>query len=115
MQRFGCTLEGIVKRSDAMPQIKKSELRAGDLLYIRTHNSTYAIRVISDHVYEVTGGWFDRRGISPVRVGIAGCTWGGSAIKVDVVAACGLRLEFANRLTTSPIRTIFHLPHHLGN
>jgi hypothetical protein len=42
-----------------------------------------------------------------MQLGIAGCTWGGSAIKIDIVAACGLCLEFTNRLTTSPIQKIF--------
>jgi hypothetical protein len=41
---------------------------------------------------------------------IPGCTWGGSAIKVDIVAAFGLMLEFGNRLTTSPIQEVFVLP-----
>jgi hypothetical protein len=35
---------------------------------------------------------------------INGCTWGGSIIQTGVLAACGLRLEFANRVVTSPIR-----------
>ena len=35
-----------------------------------------------------------------------GCTWGGTAIKRDLVAARGLRLEFGNRVVTSPIREV---------
>ena len=35
---------------------------------------------------------------------INGCTWGGSAIMIDIVAACGLHLEFGNRVVTSKIR-----------
>ena len=37
---------------------------------------------------------------------IAGCTWGGTVIKCDIVAARGLRLEFGNRVVTSPIREV---------
>jgi hypothetical protein len=37
---------------------------------------------------------------------ISGCTWGGTAIKRDLVAARGLRLEFGNRVVTSPIREV---------
>ena len=44
--------------------------------------------------------------MSPVRLSIAGCTWGGSVIKNDIVAACGLHLEFGNRLLTSRIRDV---------
>jgi len=44
--------------------------------------------------------------MSPVTTSIAGCTWGGSSIKVNIVAACGLCLEFGNRLITSPIQRI---------
>jgi hypothetical protein len=57
-------------------------------------------------VYWVSGGWFDRQRISPQRIGINGCTWGGSAIKRDIVAAAGLRLEFANSVLTTWIRQV---------
>ncbi len=33
-------------------------------------------------------------------------TWGGSAIKQDIIAAPGLRLEFGNRVLTTPIRHV---------
>jgi hypothetical protein len=61
--------------------------------------------------FAVSGGWFDRHSSSPVRTRINGCTWGGTAIKVDIIAACGLCLEFGNRVVTSSIRSIFILPH----
>ncbi|MGH9367493.1 MAG: hypothetical protein ACRD3M_07445, partial [Thermoanaerobaculia bacterium] len=54
----------------------------------------------------VRGGWFDRQKLSPVTTSIAGCTWGGSAIKNDIVAACRLHLEFGNRVLTSRIREV---------
>lgn len=46
-----------------------------------------------------------------MKTKILGCTWGGSIIKADVVAACGLHVEFANRVVTSPDRKIFVLPY----
>ena len=52
------------------------------------------------------GGWFDNEGLSPFKTTINGCTWGGRAIKVDVVAACGLHLEFGNQLITSRIQKV---------
>jgi len=41
-----------------------------------------------------------------MKTTIAGCTWGGSAIKEDIVAACGLHLEFGKRVVTSTIQKV---------
>jgi hypothetical protein len=41
-----------------------------------------------------------------MKVAIIGCTWGGSIIKVDTLAACGLRMEFGNRVITTTIRRV---------
>ena len=57
-------------------------------------------------IRSVSGGWFDHEGLSPFKTSINGCTWGGRAIKVDVVAACGLFLEFGNQLITSRIQKV---------
>jgi hypothetical protein len=105
--RPGYSLSGFVERSVMLPQLLKSDLRVGDHVFVKTHNSLYVIRVAGNGSYLVSGGWFDRKGLSPMKTTIAGCTWGGSIIKVDVVAACGLCLEFGNRLTTSAIRKVF--------
>ena len=48
--------------------------------------------------------------MSPIKTTIKGCTWGGSIIKTDIVAACGLNLEFGNRLLTSAIQKIIVFP-----
>jgi len=55
------------------------------------------------------------RTLSSAQLRISGCTWGGSAIKIDLIAACGLRIEFGNRLITSPIQKIFVLPQCMQN
>ena len=110
IRRVGISLASIVSIRDALPRVKKSDLRPGDHVCVKTRNSRYEIRVLGDGKYAVSGGWFDRKGASPAIMTIAGCTWGGSAILVDVVAACGLSLEFGNRLITSPIQKIFVLP-----
>src|SRR3990172_6790353 len=98
------SLNAMVKASERLKAVHKSALSVGDWVFVKTCNSVYTIRVDSPGVYYVSGGWFDRRGLSPVRTTIPGCTWGGSVIKVDIVAASGLMLEFGNRLITSPIR-----------
>jgi hypothetical protein len=108
--RIGYALSDIVKDSQQLRQIRKTELASGDHLFVKTRNSVYDIRVLGSGMYSVSGGWFDKKGLSPMKLGIAGCTWGGSAIKVDIVAACGLRLEFQNRLVTSTIQKIIVLP-----
>jgi len=107
----GCTLSALVEQSQRLQQIRKGELRVGDRLLVVTCNSVYFVRAMEGDLYLVSGGWFDRKGVSPMKVTIRGCTWGGSAIKLDIVAACGLRLEFGNRVITSPIRKVFVLPY----
>ena len=111
MNTFGYKLSTLVERSQQMQQIRKADLSFGDRVFIKTRNSVYSIRVLENDYCIVSGGWFDRKGLSPVKTRINGCTWGGSAIKMDVVAACGLCLEFGNRVVTTSIRRIFVLPH----
>lgn len=111
MSDFAYNLSVLVNQSQQLPQVHKADLRIGDQLLIKTRNSVYSVRVVDSGVYLVSGGWFDRKGLSPMKTTISGCTWGGSVIKVDIVAACGLRLEFGNRLITSTIRRIVLLPY----
>ena len=96
----------MVDQVGIIEQVRKSDLRQGDQLLVATENSVYSVCVHEDSTYSVSGGWFDSQGLSPVRTSIAGCTWGGSVIKQDIVAACGLRLEFGNRVVTTRIREV---------
>jgi hypothetical protein len=105
------TLDSEVRSSNQLRQIRKDDLHPGDWVYVKTIQSMYRIKVKGNGRYEVSGGWFERKGLQHSEIGIAGCTWGGSAIKIDIVAACGLRLEFANRLITSPIQKVFLFRH----
>jgi len=108
---YAATLSALVKHSQCLRQICRAELRSGDRLLVVTCNSVYSIKAAEGGFYFVSGGWFDKHGVSPMKTTITGCTWGGSAVKVDIVAACGLRLEFGNRVITSPIRKVFVLPY----
>jgi hypothetical protein len=110
MPHQGYTLSAFVDHSQCLQQIRKGEIHVGDRLLVVTCNSIYSIHAVEDGLYLVSGGWFDRKGVSPMVVTIRGCTWGGSAIKQDVVVACGLCLEFGNRVITSRIRKVFVLP-----
>lgn len=100
------TLDTLVEHSRSLEEVRKQDLHSGDRVLVRTRNSLYTIWVLDEGVYWVSGGWFDRQGLSPHRVRINGCTWGGSVIKRDILAACGLFLEFGNRVLTSRIRQV---------
>ncbi|MEP6994067.1 MAG: hypothetical protein ABI968_06045 [Acidobacteriota bacterium] len=102
----GRTVNAMVEQVGFIEHVRKADLRRGDQLLVATENSIYSICVLEDATYSISGGWFDTQGISPVRTSIAGCTWGGTAIKQDIVAACGLRLEFGNRVVTTRIREV---------
>lgn len=100
------TLDAIVKHTEGLNAVCKDDLEFGDMVVVTTANSTYSIYALDDGFYTVSGGWFDHRDLSPMKTTIAGCTWGGSVIKSDIVAACGLHLEFGNRVVTSRIKKI---------
>jgi hypothetical protein len=100
------TLEAIVTRAEALNAVPKSDLEFGALVLVTTAHSTYSIYALEGGRYSVSGGWFDRYGLSPMETEIMGCTWGGSVIKVDIMAACGLHLEFGNGVVTSAIRKL---------
>lgn len=109
--RMGSSLASIVRSADHLQEVRKSSLAFGDWILVKTLGSLYMIRVLGGGLYEVSGGWFEKERLSPARLRISGCTWGGSAIKNDLIAARGLRIEFGNRLTTSPVQKIFVVPH----
>jgi hypothetical protein len=97
------TLDAIVNHTERLDAVYKTDLELGDQLLVTTRNSVYSIHVLQEGFYSVSGGWFDNRGLSPLKVEITGCTWGGRAVKLDIVAACGLHLEFGNQVVTSRI------------
>jgi hypothetical protein len=97
------TLGAIVGHVERLEAVRKADLELGDQVLVTTKNSTYCIHVLQRDLYSVSGGWFDRHGVSPLSVEINGCTWGGRAIKWDIIAARGLHLEFGNQVVTSRI------------
>lgn len=105
-----CSLENLVHSACQLQEVLKKDLSQGDWVLVRTLRSVYSIKVLGGGYYSVSGGYFDSRGDSPVRTTISGCTWGGSIIKVDVIAACGLCIEFGNRVITSIIQSAVILP-----
>ncbi len=102
-------LSDIVERIQQMREVRKVDLEFGDLVIINTMNSIYSIYVLNTGCYIVSGGWFDRMMLSPIKISAAGCTWGGSIIKTNILAACGMCLEFADgfgRVVTSAIQQV---------
>ena len=108
--KIGQSLEYILNTTDRLKQLHKKDVRFGDLVVVKTRNSEYHLRVLEDGYFQVSGGWFVQKGFSSSKVRITGCTWGGSLVKADIIAACGLCLEFGNRLITSPIREFYVTP-----
>ncbi len=106
MRRLEHTLGDILDQVDQLEVVPKEGLYFGEWIRVTTLDATYSIHVLEGGFYAVSGGWFDRHNLSPCKTTINGCTWGGSAIKVDIVAALGLRLEFGNRLLSSPIQQV---------
>jgi len=102
----GRSLAALAARVERLSAITRKALCPGDWIVVATRNSVYSMCLLEDGTYSVAGGWFDRTGVSPQRVGIAGCTFGGRAIHSDVVAAPGLFLEFDNQVTTTRIREV---------
>lgn len=103
---FGHSLEKIIEGTNHLKKVNKSDLKFGDLVIITTKNSVYTVYILDNDLYLVSGGYFDRKGLSPLKTTINGCTWGGSIIKVDLLAACGLRIEFGNRVVTTTIQRV---------
>lgn len=115
MNGFGYSLEEIIESAIHLKQVRKEGLQFGDIVIITTRNSVYSVRVLDNNHYHVSGGWFDKKGLSPMKTTITGCTWGGSIIKLDIVAACGLCLEFGNRVVTTAIRKVCVVPYSSQN
>ena len=104
--RAGVSLNQISDEISKIQGIKKSEVEFGDLVLVYTKNSLYYVCILDHDVNLVFGGWFDRNNLSPQIVSIHGCSWGSSIIHTNIFAACGLHIEFSNRVITSPIKKI---------
>ena len=100
------TLDRLAARAQEVDSVRRGHLDWGDWLLVTTRNSTYTLCVLDDHTYTVSGGWFAQQGDLPVKIGVNGCTWGGTAIQQDVLAARGRFLEFGNRVVTTRIESI---------
>ncbi|MBN1349581.1 hypothetical protein JXJ21_09240 [candidate division KSB1 bacterium] len=90
-------------------EIKFHDLIRNEFLSISTENSVYLLEVLAENDFIVRGGWFDKHGLSPCRVGIEGTTWGVGDVFTDIAAAAGMRIKFKNGIITSPIKSVERL------
>lgn len=104
--RPGFLFDKICESTQCLSGVRRSDLKPGDRIEVDTRNSRYVIRVIGDGSFLISGGWFQKLGLSASSVGINGCTWGGRAIKTDWIAAPGLFLEFENGVRTTRIQNV---------
>ena len=103
--RWVRTLSAIVSRVGQDDVVRKGELTCGDRVVVTTRNSVYSLLAVGGNTFVVSGGWFDRRCGAPTVVTVNGCTYGGTAIRHDIVAGRGLFLEFGNNVLTTRIRS----------
>ena len=101
--RLARTLDAISAHAERTEAVRRCDLDFGDLVIVRTRNSVYSLYALGDGTFAVSGGWFESRNHSPAMVAVQGCTYGGSVIRLDVVAARGLFLEFGNNVSTTRI------------
>lgn len=109
MERRQLSLEGVASLAQDCVGVRESEVEPGDWIIVRTKNSTYCLRANGDGTFDASGGWFRRNERAGRRLRISGCTWGGSAILTGMIAAPGMCLEFANRVTTTRISGVRHI------
>jgi hypothetical protein len=100
----GRSLAALAAEAERPGVVLRADLRSGNWLVVTTRNSVYSLCLLGDGRYSVAGGWFDRQGLSPLAIGVNGCTFGGRAIHREILAAPGLFLEFDNQVTTTRIR-----------
>jgi len=106
----GQSLENLSNSVSTLKVVSRESLNHGDKVWIRTCNSVYSVIALKNGQFSISGGRFDEYTDSPALVSISGCTWGGSIIKLDIIAACGLCIEFSNGIRTSIVQRIVILP-----
>ncbi len=100
------TIDRLAAVAPELDGVRASDVRPGDWIVVRTKNSTYALAAVGDGTFMVSGGWFAAEHQEPARVRVAGCTWGGSAILLSMIAAPGMCIEFDNGVRTTRAREV---------
>ena len=100
------SLDSLAASAGCVDGVRAGDVQPGDWVIVRTRNSTYSLLANADGTFDATGGWFSREEQSGVRLRVAGCTWGGTALLTRMIAAPGMFLEFANNVRTTRIREV---------
>ena len=100
------SLESLASCAACVEGVRAGDVQPGDWIIVRTRNSTYSLLANDDGTFDASGGWFSREEQCGLRLRIAGCTWGGSALMTRMIAAPGMFLEFANNVRTTRIREV---------
>ncbi len=100
------TIDRLAAVAPELDGVRASDVRPGDWIVVRTKNSTYALSAVGDGTFMVSGGWFAAEHQEPARVRVVGCTWGGSAILLRMIAAPGMCIEFDNGVRTTRAREV---------
>jgi hypothetical protein len=82
------------------------DVKDGETFLVKTQNSTYTIKRVSENKYLISGNW--NYCPTPTEASISGSTWGGSMLKIGYVGV-GMHLEFytdRGRITTSAIQMV---------
>jgi len=99
-------LEDLARAADRLDGVRREEVAPGDRVLVATRNSLYALAAEPDGAFRVSGGLYQREGRTNVRLGVCGCSAGGSAIFTRLVAAPGLFLEFDDGTRTTRIQRV---------
>jgi len=98
------SLQNLVGQIDRIPAVRKADLGLGDCLIVNTRNSCYRLVSLGNGQFRVSGGWFEKAGMTDATTGINGCTFGGTVIHAGLAAGQGLFLEFDNNVRTTRIQ-----------
>jgi len=109
------SLSALTEHASSAVGVRRSDLKAGDVIMLYTRNSLYKARFLANGMFAVSGGWFDQNRGSETITSIAGCTWGGKCINREFVGSCGMRVEFGNRVLTSVLQRVVCIPAVLMN
>jgi hypothetical protein len=99
------TLTAITTHAECAGVAHKRDLTPGDRVVVSTRNSVYSLESVGGELFLVHGGWFEKNPGSRL-ITVNGCTYGGSVIRTDIVAAPGLFLEFGNNVSTTRIQSV---------
>ena len=100
------TLDHLAAAAEMHDGVRFSDVQRGDWIIVRTKNSIYTLAPLGDGRLVASGGWFAAERAEDRPVHIRGCTWGGSALYVRMVAAPGMCIEFDNGVRTTRAREV---------